>query len=37
MRYDVKKFLFVGLESERDVFFKSAQDAGRGSSTLIDT
>jgi V/A-type H+-transporting ATPase subunit I len=28
MRYDVKKFLFVGVEKERDAFFKRAQDAG---------
>lgn len=28
MRYDVKKFLFVGVEKERDAFFKKAQDAG---------
>lgn len=28
MRYDVKKFLFVGVENERDAFFKRAQEAG---------
>jgi len=28
MRYDVKKFLFVGVEKERDSFFKQAQEAG---------
>lgn len=28
MRYDVKKFLFVGVEADRDAFFKRAQDAG---------
>lgn len=28
MRYDVKKFLFIGVEEDRDVFFKRAQDAG---------
>lgn len=28
MRYDVKKFLFVGVEEDRDAFFKRAQDAG---------
>lgn len=28
MRYDVKKFLFIGLESEKDLFFKRAQNAG---------
>lgn len=28
MRYDVKKFLFVGVEEERAAFFKRAQDAG---------
>ena len=28
MRYDVKKFLFVGVEDERDAFFKRAQEAG---------
>lgn len=28
MRYDVKKFLFVGLENEKDIFFKRAQEAG---------
>lgn len=28
MRYDVKKFLFVGLERERALFFKRAQEAG---------
>lgn len=28
MRYDVKKFLFVGVERERDAFFKNAQEAG---------
>lgn len=28
MRYDVKKFLFIGAESDREAFFKKAQDAG---------
>jgi V/A-type H+-transporting ATPase subunit I len=28
MRYDVKKFLFCGLEQERDLFFERAQHAG---------
>lgn len=28
MRYDVKKFLFVGIEDERAAFFERAQDAG---------
>lgn len=28
MRYDVKKFLFVGLKEEKDLFFKRAQEAG---------
>lgn len=28
MRYDVKKFLFIGIEGERDLFFKRAQEAG---------
>jgi V/A-type H+-transporting ATPase subunit I len=28
MRYDVKKFLFMGLEEEKELFFKRAQDAG---------
>lgn len=28
MRYDVKKFLFIGVESDREIFFKKAQDAG---------
>lgn len=28
MRYDVKKFLFVGVEEDRETFFKKAQDAG---------
>lgn len=28
MRYDVKKYLFAGLENERDLFFKRAQEAG---------
>jgi V/A-type H+/Na+-transporting ATPase subunit I len=28
MRIDVKKFLFVGLEEEREHFFKKAQDVG---------
>lgn len=28
MRIDVKKFLFIGLEEERQVFFKKAQEAG---------
>jgi V/A-type H+/Na+-transporting ATPase subunit I len=28
MRHDVKKFLFAGLENERDLFFKRAQEAG---------
>ena len=28
MRYDVKKFLFVGAESDKEAFFKRAQDAG---------
>lgn len=28
MRYDVKKVLFVGLEDEREAFFKKAQDLG---------
>jgi len=28
MRYDLKKYLFVGLEEERDAFFKKAQEAG---------
>lgn len=28
MRVDVKKFLFIGLEDEREAFFKKAQDAG---------
>ena len=28
MRYDVKKFLFVGVENCRDAFFKRAQEAG---------
>ena len=28
MRYDVKKFLFIGLEQERNAFFKRAQEEG---------
>lgn len=28
MRYDVKKFLFVGVEDDRAEFFRRAQDAG---------
>lgn len=28
MRYDVKKFLFVGIEEDKNVFFKKAQEAG---------
>lgn len=28
MRYDVKKYLFIGIEEDRDLFFKRAQDAG---------
>lgn len=28
MRYDVKKFLFVGLEQQRAAFFKKAQELG---------
>lgn len=28
MRYDVKKFLFIGIEEERVAFFKQAQEAG---------
>ncbi len=28
MRFDVKKYLFIGVEKERDAFFKEAQDAG---------
>lgn len=28
MRIDVKKFLFIGLEEERNTFFKRAQDLG---------
>lgn len=28
MRYDVKKFLFVGVEKERAAFFQRAQEAG---------
>lgn len=28
MRYDVKKFVFVGVESEREAFFKQAQEGG---------
>lgn len=28
MRYDVKKFLFIGVEEDRDTFFKRAQEAG---------
>ena len=28
MRYDVKKFLFIGLEQERSAFFQRAQEAG---------
>lgn len=28
MRYDVKKFIFIGVEEERDAFFKRAQEAG---------
>lgn len=28
MRYDVKKFLFAGVEEEKDAFFKKAQEAG---------
>jgi len=28
MRYDVKKFLFIGLEDDRKAFFKKAQEAG---------
>lgn len=28
MRIDVKKFLFIGLDEEREVFFRKAQDAG---------
>jgi len=28
MRYDVKKVLFVGVEDEREAFFKKAQDLG---------
>jgi V/A-type H+/Na+-transporting ATPase subunit I len=28
MRYDVKKYLFIGLESDREAFFKEAQEAG---------
>jgi V/A-type H+-transporting ATPase subunit I len=28
MRIDVKKYVFVGLEDEREAFFKKAQDAG---------
>ncbi len=28
MRYDVKKFLFMGLESDRKAFFEQAQEAG---------
>lgn len=28
MRYDVKKFLFVGVEKEKAAFFKQAQEAG---------
>lgn len=28
MRYDVKKFLFVGFKKEKDLFFKRAQEAG---------
>lgn len=28
MRYDVKKFLFIGLEQDREPFFKRAQEAG---------
>ncbi|MGE4574177.1 MULTISPECIES: V-type ATPase 116kDa subunit family protein [Parachlamydia] len=29
MRYDVKKVLFVGIEDEREVFFKKAQEIGQ--------
>lgn len=28
MRFDVKKFLFIGIDEERDAFFQRAQDAG---------
>jgi V/A-type H+-transporting ATPase subunit I len=28
MRYDVKKILFIGVDRDRDTFFKRAQDAG---------
>jgi len=28
MRYDVKKFLFIGVEAEREAFFKKAQEVG---------
>lgn len=28
MRHDLKKFLFVGIEEEREAFFKKAQDLG---------
>lgn len=28
MRYDVKKFLFIGAEEDRSIFFQKAQEAG---------
>jgi V/A-type H+/Na+-transporting ATPase subunit I len=28
MRYDVKKFLFVGVEEDKELFFKKAQEVG---------
>jgi V/A-type H+-transporting ATPase subunit I len=28
MRYDVKKFLFIGVEKDRNAFFEKAQEAG---------
>lgn len=28
MRYDVKKFLFIGMEKERELFFRQAQEVG---------